>query len=42
MAQQATIGWIVQANISDGGVPKLPIEAGKVTLLGIEGDYYWS
>ena len=40
MAQQATAGRIVQVNISHGGVPKLPIEAGTVTPLGIEGDYH--
>ncbi len=40
MAQQAATGRIVQVNISHGGVPKLPIEAGKVTPLGIEGDYH--
>src|SRR5215813_10877166 len=33
-------GRIVQVSISRGGVPKLPIEAGKVTALGIEGDYH--
>lgn len=40
MAQQAATGRIVQVSISHGGVPKLPIDAGKVTLLGIEGDYH--
>jgi MOSC domain-containing protein YiiM len=29
---------LVQINISPGGVPKLPIEEGFVTKLGIEGD----
>jgi MOSC domain-containing protein YiiM len=29
---------LVQINISPGGVPKLPIEHGFVTRLGIEGD----
>jgi MOSC domain-containing protein YiiM len=29
---------IVQINISEGGVPKLPIEEAVVTRLGIEGD----
>jgi len=29
---------IFQINISDGGVPKLPITLGEVTALGIKGD----
>jgi MOSC domain-containing protein YiiM len=40
MSQQATTGRIVQVNISHGGVPKLPIDSGTVTPLGIEGDYH--
>jgi MOSC domain-containing protein YiiM len=31
-------GRIVQLAISSGGVPKLPIDEGRVTLLGIVGD----
>lgn len=31
-------GRIHQLNVSTGGVPKLPIESGVVTPLGIEGD----
>lgn len=33
-----TTGRIVQINVSPGGVPKLPVEAARVTRLGIEGD----
>ncbi|MBW4481153.1 MAG: MOSC domain-containing protein [Tildeniella torsiva UHER 1998/13D] len=33
-----SVGRIVQINISDGGVPKLPVLAGEVTLAGLEGD----
>lgn len=32
------IGRIVQINLSDGGVPKLPVPAGEVTLAGLEGN----
>ena len=35
MPQQA---HIVQVNVSDGGVPKLPIAEGEVTSTGIVGD----
>ena len=31
-------GQILQVNISPGGVPKLPIQAARVSRLGIEGD----
>jgi MOSC domain-containing protein YiiM/GNAT superfamily N-acetyltransferase len=31
-------GRLLQVNVSPGGVPKLPIEDGRVTWLGIEGD----
>ncbi|MBD1874656.1 MOSC domain-containing protein [Nodosilinea sp. FACHB-131] len=31
-------GRVVQINISSGGVPKLPVPAGEVTLAGLEGD----
>ncbi|MEA5450741.1 MOSC domain-containing protein [Leptolyngbya sp. CCNP1308] len=31
-------GRVVQINLSDGGVPKLPVSAGEVTLAGLEGD----
>jgi MOSC domain-containing protein YiiM len=33
-----SVGRIYQLNVSPGGVPKLPIESGMVTPLGIEGD----
>lgn len=32
------VGRIVQINISDGGVPKLPVEQAEVTLEGLVGD----
>ncbi len=32
------IGRIVQINISDGGVPKLPVEQAEVTVDGLVGD----
>lgn len=31
-------GRVVQINVSGGGVPKLPVPVGKVTLAGLEGD----
>jgi MOSC domain-containing protein YiiM len=31
-------GQVIQINISKGGVPKLPVDLGQVTLLGIDGD----
>jgi MOSC domain-containing protein YiiM len=34
----ADVAWIAQINISDGGVPKLPVHAAMVTALGLEGD----
>jgi MOSC domain-containing protein YiiM len=33
-----TVGRIAQINVSPGGVPKLPVEAARVTEWGIEGD----
>lgn len=32
------IGRVVQINVSDGGVPKLPVPLAQVTALGIVGD----
>jgi MOSC domain-containing protein YiiM len=34
----STVGRIVQISISPGGVPKLPVDAARVTLGGIDGD----
>ena len=34
----APVGRIVQINISDGGVPKLPVEQAEVTVDGLVGD----
>ncbi len=31
-------GRVVQINISSGGVPKLPVPTGEVTMVGLEGD----
>ena len=31
-------GYVVQINVSAGGVPKLPIEEGEITRLGVLGD----
>ncbi|MGH7389517.1 MAG: MOSC domain-containing protein [Candidatus Rokuibacteriota bacterium] len=31
-------GHIVQVSVSPGGVPKRPVEAARVTALGVEGD----
>ena len=31
-------GLILQVNISDGGLPKLPVPEGRISLLGLEGD----
>ncbi len=31
-------GRVVQVSVSDGGVPKLPVEAAEVTLTGLVGD----
>lgn len=31
-------GKLLQVNVSDGGVPKLPVETARVTALGVEGD----
>ncbi len=32
------MGYVVSVNISDGGVPKLPVARARVTVLGLEGD----
>ncbi len=34
----AQVGRIVQINISDGGVPKLPVEQAELTMDGLVGD----
>jgi MOSC domain-containing protein YiiM/GNAT superfamily N-acetyltransferase len=31
-------GRLLQVNVSDGGVPKLPVDAARITALGVEGD----
>lgn len=31
-------GVVVSVNVSGGGVPKVPVPAGRVTTLGIDGD----
>lgn len=31
-------GRLLQINVSDGGVPKLPVPAARITPLGVEGD----
>lgn len=31
-------GRLLQVNVSNGGVPKLPVETARVTALGVEGD----
>jgi MOSC domain-containing protein YiiM/GNAT superfamily N-acetyltransferase len=31
-------GRLLQVNVSEGGVPKLPVEAARVTIGGVEGD----
>ena len=31
-------GRLVQVNVSDGGVPKLPVPTARVTRAGVEGD----
>ena len=31
-------GRLLQVNVSDGGVPKLPVDAARITILGVEGD----
>ena len=33
-----TDGRLLQVNVSDGGVPKLPVEAARITTYGVEGD----
>jgi MOSC domain-containing protein YiiM len=33
-----TTGRVVSINVSDGGVPKLPVAAATVTAAGVEGD----
>jgi len=32
-------GTVAQVNVSDGGMPKLPVRAAKVTRDGVEGDW---
>jgi MOSC domain-containing protein YiiM len=34
----SAVGRIVQISISPGGVPKLPVDAARITLDGLEGD----
>ena len=31
-------GRLVRVNVSEGGVPKLPVESARVTRNGVEGD----
>jgi len=31
-------GRLLQVNVSDGGVPKLPVGAARITIYGVEGD----
>ena len=38
MARVIPDGRLLQVNVSDGGVPKLPVEAARVTRDGVEGD----
>jgi len=38
MARVISDGHLLQVNVSDGGVPKLPVEAARVTRDGVEGD----
>jgi MOSC domain-containing protein YiiM/GNAT superfamily N-acetyltransferase len=33
-----TDGRLVQVNVSDGGVPKLPVPSARITTAGVEGD----
>ncbi len=33
-----TTARILQVNVSDGGVPKLPVPAARVTPRGVDGD----
>ena len=33
-----TGGRLVQVNVSEGGVPKLPVAAARITVAGVEGD----
>jgi MOSC domain-containing protein YiiM/GNAT superfamily N-acetyltransferase len=33
-----TDGRLVQVNVSEGGVPKLPVPAARITVAGVEGD----
>ena len=33
-----TDGRLLQVNVSDGGVPKVPVEAARITTYGVEGD----
>lgn len=32
-------GTLVQVNVSNGGMPKLPVESARVTVDGLEGDW---
>ena len=34
----STVGRIVQISVSPGGVPKLPVDAARITTAGVEGD----
>lgn len=34
-------GWIHQINVSEGGVPKIPVGQASVTALGLEGDGHY-
>ena len=38
MPRQLVTGSVHQINVSDGGVPKLPVDRAEVTTLGILGD----
>jgi MOSC domain-containing protein YiiM/GNAT superfamily N-acetyltransferase len=38
VSAQIAAGRVLQVNVSDGGVPKLPIERGWVNRLGVDGD----
>ena len=33
-----TDGRLIQVNVSDGGVPKWPVQAARITVSGVEGD----
>jgi hypothetical protein len=36
--EPASYGWVSQVNVSDGGVPKAPVERAALTPAGVEGD----